>query len=224
MEIPASLTRVALAILAGAMLVASPHAQNQQQGGHPGRLFPPSDLGLLDAPDRDLWQRPDQIMDAMAIADASVVGDIGAGSGWFTIRLARRVGPRGLVYAEDVQKEMTTAISRRVGREGFNNVKPVLGLRNDPRLPAASLDAVLMVDSYHEVEDRVTMLSNLAKALKPQGRLGIIDFRLDGTGPGPAPEERVGPDVVVSDATKAGLKLIRQEPFLPYQYFLIFGK
>ena len=224
MEIPTSLTRAALAIVAGAMLVASPHAQNQQPGGHPGRLFPPSDLGLLDAPDRDLWQRPDQIMDAMAIADASVVGDIGAGSGWFTIRLARRVGPRGLVYAEDVQKEMTTAISRRVGREGFNNVKPVLGLRNDPRLPAASLDAVLMVDAYHEVEDRVTMLSNLAKALKPQGRLGIIDFRLDGTGPGPAPEERVGPDVVVNDATKAGLKLIRQEPFLPYQYFLIFGK
>ena len=102
--------------------------RNQQQGGHPGRLFPPSDLGLLDAPDRDLWQRPDQIMDAMGIADASVVGDIGAGSGWFTIRLARRVGPRGLVYAEDVQQEMINAISRRVGREGFNNVKPVLGL------------------------------------------------------------------------------------------------
>ena len=206
-------------------LAATPQAQTQQQGGsHPARLFPPSDLGLLDAPDRDLWQRPDQIMDAMGIADASVVGDIGAGSGWFTIRLARRVGPRGLVYAEDVQKEMINAILRRVGREGFNNVKPLLGLKNDPRLPAASLDAVLMVDAYHEVEDRVTMLSNLAKALKPQGRLGIVDFRLDGTGPGPAPEERVSLDVVVSDATKAGLKLIRQEPFLPYQYFLIFGK
>ena len=206
-----------------AILSASPHAQTQQQGGvH--RLFPPSDLGLLDAPDRDLWQRPDQIMDAMGIADASVVGDIGAGSGWFTIRLARRVGPRGIVYAEDVQNEMINAIQRRVGREGFNNVKAVLGLGNDPNLPAASLDAVLMVDAYHEVEDRVTMLRNLAKALKPQGRLGIVDFRLDGTGPGPAPEERVSPDVVVNDATKAGLKLIRQEPFLPFQYFLIFGK
>jgi ubiquinone/menaquinone biosynthesis C-methylase UbiE len=213
-----------LAIVAGAMLVASPQAQNQQQGGHPGRLFPPSDLGLLDAPDRDLWQRPDQIMDAMGVADASVVADIGAGSGWFTIRLARRVGPRGIVYAEDVQKEMINAISRRVGREGFNNVKAVLGSKNDPRLPAASVDAVLMVDAYHEVEDRVSMLANMAKALKPQGRLGIIDFRLDGTGPGPAPEERVSPDVVVNDATKAGLRLIRQEPFLPYQYFLIFGK
>ena len=119
---------------------------------------------------------------------------------------------------------MINAISRRVSREGFTNVKPVLGLKNDPRLAPSSLDAVLMVDAYHEVEDRVSMLSNLAKALKPQGRLGIIDFRLDGAGPGPAPEERVSPDVVVNDAKKAGLRLIREEPFLEYQYFLIFGK
>jgi predicted methyltransferase len=234
MEVPATLARTALVIFAGAILTG-PFAQShlraerdggqaQQQGGSHGRLYPPSDLGLLDAPDRDLWQRPDQIMDAMGIADASVVADIGAGSGWFTIRLARRVGPQGLVYAEDVQKEMIAAISRRVGREGFNNVRPVLGLGNDPHLPAGSLDAVLMVGVYREVEDRVSMLSNLAKALKPQGRLGIVDFRLDGTGPGPDPEERVSPDIVVNDAKKAGLRLIRQEPFLQYQYFLIFGK
>jgi ubiquinone/menaquinone biosynthesis C-methylase UbiE len=224
MEVLAALKRGGLAVIVAAILGGSLHAQSQHQGGHPGRLFPPSDLGLLDAPDRDLWQRPDQIMDALGIADASVVADIGAGSGWFTIRLARRVGPRGVVYAEDVQKEMINAIFRRVQREGFNNVKPVLGSSNDPRLPATSVDAVLMVDAYHEVEDRVTMLSNIARSLKPQGRLGIVDFRLDGTGPGPAPDERVSPDVVVNDAKKAGLKLIRQEPFLPFQYFLIFGK
>jgi ubiquinone/menaquinone biosynthesis C-methylase UbiE len=210
--------------LAGIVLVTSPSAQTQQQGGNHGRLFPPSDLGLLDAPDRDLWQRPDQIMDAMAIADASVVADIGAGSGWFTIRLARRVGPQGLVYAEDVQKEMINAISRRVSREGLGNVRPWLGQKNDPRLPPQSLDAVLIVDAYHEIENRVAVLSSLARALKPQGRIGLVDFRLDGTGPGPSPEERVSPDVVVKDAKEAGLRLVRQEPFLPFQYFLIFGK
>jgi len=235
MEVLTALTRTALAIVAGAILVATPHAQShlraerggqaQPQGGsHVVRLFPPSDLGLLDAPDRDLWQRPDQIMDALGVADGSVVADIGAGSGWFTIRLARRVGPQGLVYAEDVQTEMINAISRRVSREGLNNVRPVLGLKNDPRLPRQSLDAALMVDAYHEIENRVAVLTNLARALKPQGRIGVVDFRLDGTGPGPLIEERVSPDVVVKDATQAGLRLIRQEPFLPFQYFLIFGK
>ncbi len=163
-------------------------------------------------------------MDAMGIADASVVADIGAGSGWFTIRLARRVGPRGTVYAEDVQPEMINAISRRVQREGLTNVTPVLGRGSDPRLPAGSLNAVLVVDAYHEVEDRVTMLKNLARALKPHGRIGVVDFKLEGTGPGPSPDERVSPDVVVKDAAKAGLRLVRQELFLQYQYFLIFGK
>jgi predicted methyltransferase len=226
-EIPA-LVRDALTaslIVCALLPIDAQPGVEQRDAGH-SRLFPPSDLGLLDAPDRDLWQRPDSIMDSMGIADGSVVADIGAGSGWFTIRLARRVGPQGLVYAEDVQQEMINAISRRVNREGFNNVKAVLGTINDPKLPARSLDAALMVDSFHEVDarDRATMLANLAKALKPQGRIGIVDFRLDGTGPGPDPEERVGPDVVLTAAKEAGLKLIRQEPFLEYQYFLIFGK
>ena len=215
---------VILAAIICVFISTSPLAQTHQQGGNHGRLFPPSDLGLLDAPDRDLWQRPDQIMDALGIADASVVADIGAGSGWFTIRLARRVGPQGVVYAEDVQKEMITSLSRRVSREGLNNVRPVLGFKNDPALPPHSIDAVLVVDAYHEIENRVAVLSSLARALKPQGRIGVVDFRLDGTGPGPSPEERVSPDVVVKDAAEAGLRLIRQEPFLPFQYFLIFGK
>lgn len=218
--------RAALACLAGALLVASAFAQSPQPGGSHGRLFPPSDLGLLDAPDRDLWQRPDQIMDAMGIADASVVADIGAGSGWFTIRLARRVGPQGKVYAEDVQREMINALSHRAAREGLTNVEPVLGGEKDPSLPPNAMDAILVVDAYHEVAetDRVSMLQSLARALKPQGRLGVVDFNLEGTGPGPSRDERVNPDVVVKDAERTGLRLIRREPFLPYQYFLIFGK
>ena len=209
-------------LAAGVVLLVGSSAWSQSPSH--GRLFPPSDLGLLEAPDRDLWQRPDQVMDALGIADASVVADIGAGSGWFTIRLARRVGPQGLVYAEDVQPEMINAITRRVQREGLTNVRAVRGQNSDPRLPPRALDAILVVDAYHEVEDRVTMLKNLARALKPQGRIGVVDFKLDGTGPGPAPDERVSPDVVVRDAVKAGLRLVRQEPFLQYQYLLILGK
>jgi ubiquinone/menaquinone biosynthesis C-methylase UbiE len=195
----------------------------QQPRPH-GRLFPPQDLGLLEAPDRDRWQRPDRIMDALGIADASRVADVGAGSGWFTIRLARRVGPQGLVYAEDVQQEMLNAISRRVQREGLANVRPVLGRGADPRLPPGSLDVVMIVDAYHEIDDRVTLLSNVALSLKPQGRVGVVDFRLEGGGPGPDLDERVDPEVVVADAMRAGLRMVASETFLPFQYFLIFGK
>src|SRR5512144_557167 len=110
----------ALVVLAAVIALAG--TASAQRGRH-GRLFPPQDLGLLEGPDRDAWQKPEQIMDALAIADGSVVADIGAGAGWFTIRLARRVGPRGKVYAQDVQRQMLEAIRRRVAREGLQNVE-----------------------------------------------------------------------------------------------------
>lgn len=213
-------------LVAIAMGTVALSAQRQKSQQH-GRLFPPQDLGLLEAPDRDIWQHPDQVMDKLGVAEASVVADIGAGAGWFTIRLARRVGPNGVVYAEDVQSEMLAAIKRRVDALGLTNVKPVLGLDHDPQLPPASLDAALMVDAYHEGdvrEARVSLLRNLAKALRPNGRFGLIDFRLEGSGPGPAPEERVSPETVIAEAREAGLELVSHETFLPYQYFLIFTR
>lgn len=197
-------------------------AQNALAGRH-GRLFPPENLGLLEGPDRAAWQKPDQIMDALAIAEASVVADVGAGGGWFTVRLARRVGPNGLVYAEDVQAASLTAISRRVAAEGLANVKTVLGEGSNPRLPASTFHAVLIVDAYSEFEDRVTLLRNLAKSLRRDGRIGVVDFKLEGGGPGPPTEERVSAEAVIRDAASAGLRLLPNETSLEYQYFLIFG-
>lgn len=213
-----------LAVMAGVVLPAQGPRQRAQQHG---RLFPPQDLGLLEAPDRDIWQHPDQVMDKLGIAEASVVADIGAGAGWFTIRLARRVGPNGVVFAEDVQPEMLAAIERRVNALGLANVKRILGTDEDPQLPARSLDAALMVDAYHEGDNRearISLLRNLANALRPTGRIGLIDFRLEGSGPGPAPEERVSPETVIAEARAAGLELVSHETFLPYQYFLIFRR
>lgn len=216
----APLTAALLALAASLALSAqAPPAKSQH-----GRLFPPQDLGLLEAPDRDEWQRPHQILDALGIADASVVADVGAGSGWFTVRLARRVGPNGVVYAQDVQPEMLAAITRRVQREGMANVRPVLGRGSDPRLPAGSLDAVLIVDVVHEIDDRVTLFRNLATAVKPVGRIGVVDFRGGGAGPGPEPRDRVAPETIEEEAARAGLVLRRRETFLPFQYFLIFGR
>jgi predicted methyltransferase len=189
-----------------------------------GRLFPPQDLGLLEGPDRDAWQKPDQIMDALGIADGSTVADIGAGAGWFTIRLARRIGPNGVVYAQDVQRQMLEAIRRRVAREGLRNVETRLGVGSVPNLPERSLDAMLVVDVYPEVEDRVTFLKNLAAALKPTGRVGIVNYKPGRGGPGPAQDEgvRVASADVEEDALAAGLRVLARQT-LPYQYLLVLG-
>jgi ubiquinone/menaquinone biosynthesis C-methylase UbiE len=191
------------------------------------KLFPPLDLGLLEAPDRDQWWKPEQIMDALGIADGSIVADLGAGSGWLPIRLARRVGPNGLVYAEDIQPEMIEAINRGVKYENLTNVRTVLGSANDPRLPGG-LDAVLIVDTFHEMDDppgaAATLLRNVARSLKPQGRIGIVDFTPGGGGPGPAPEVRVAPDTVIKAAEAAGLQLLKREDVPPFLYLLVFGR
>jgi len=207
--------RLQIALLGLAMFSAPLLAQN-------ARLFPPENLGMLEGPDRDAYQRPDQIMDALQIAEGSVVADLGAGGGWFTVRLARRVGPNGKVYAEDIQYQMISVIERRVQREQLGNVVSVLGTPVDAKLPAP-IDAALMVDAYAEFEQPVALLRNIARSLKPKGTIGIVNYKKDGGGPGPPMEERVDAEKVIADAKAAGLELRKREHFLRYQYMLIFG-
>jgi predicted methyltransferase len=201
----------------------------QQPKQKPPRLFQAQDLGLLEAPDRDQWQKPDQIMDALGIAEGSVVAELGAAGGWFTLRLARRVGPNGLVYAEDIQPPMLDAISRRMQNENVSNVRTVLGAPSDPRLPAR-IDAALISDAFHEMDDPadrsviVTLLRNAGQSLKPQGRLGIVDWTPGGGGPGPAANQRADPDVIIRAARAAGLQLVSREDYPPFMYLLVFGR
>jgi predicted methyltransferase len=193
------------------------------------RLFPPQDLGLLSAPDRADWNKPDLIMDALGIADGAVVADLGAGGGWFTIQLARRIGPNGLVYAQDIQPQMIEAINRRVQQEALTNVRTVLGTPTDPQLPAG-LDAVLIVDAYREMDEpskpqvMQDLLHHIDRALKPQGRVGIVDFLPGDGGPGPAAEDRVKPETIIATMESAGLRLQTREAVPPFQYLLVFGK
>ena len=214
-------TRQHLGLVMVGLAMAGPVAPAVAQDLPHARLFPPEDLGLLEGPDRSLWQKPDEIMDALNIADGSTVADVGAGAGWFTVRLARRVGPNGRVYAEDIQQPMLDAIDYRVRREGLGNVETRLGQPEDPRLPAG-LDAVLIVDVYAEVVDPVSLLTDVAAALKPQGRLGIVDWTKEGGGPGPPMEQRVEAAQVISEAEAAGLTLLSHERFLTFQFLLVF--
>jgi SAM-dependent methyltransferase len=212
-----------------AFIDAPPPQARQQVPPNQRRLFPPQDLGLLSAPDRDDWNKPNLIMDALGIADGAVVADLGAGGGWFTIRLARRVGPNGLVFAQDIQPQMIEAINRWVQIEALSNVHTVLGTPVDTKLPAG-LDAVLIVDAYHEMDEPSRpevihdLLRSIERALKPQGRLGIVDFLPGGGGPGPAAEDRVDPAAIVASVEAAGLHLQSRETIPPFQYLLVFTK
>jgi predicted methyltransferase len=232
-----ALTASIAVVLAGVSLPAVPaapapaavQAARPTQAAKKPRLFPPQDLGLLEAPDRDDWNKPEQIMDALGIADGAAVADLGAGGGWLEIRLARRVGPNGVVYAEDIQPQMIEAINRRMQHEGLANVRTVMGTPTDPHLPTG-LDAVLIVNAYHEMDDPahpdviLTFLRNVARSLKPQGRLGVADFLPGGGGPGPAAEDRVNPTTVSRAAENAGFKLQTDEVVPPFQFVLVFTK
>jgi predicted methyltransferase len=222
--------RLLIALITGLpALTAAQAPHSSQPAPKKPRLFPPQDLGLLEAPDREEWNKPDQIMDALGIADGAVVADLGAGGGWMEIRLARRVGPNGIVYAEDIQPQMIEAISRRMQHEGLSNVRTVMGTATDPRLPTG-LDAVLIVNAYHEMDDPahpdviLTFLRNVARSLKPQGRLGVADFLPGSGGPGPAAEDRVNADTVIRAAESAGFKLQTRELVPPFQFMLVFTK
>jgi predicted methyltransferase len=194
-----------------------------------GRLFGTQDLGLLETPDREQWQKPDQIMDARGVAEGSKVAELGAAGGWFTLHLAERVGPNGRVYAEDIQRAMLDGITRRMLSENLTNVTTVLGTPSDPHLPPG-LDAALISDAFHEMDVRedpkqvVTLLRNVARSLKPQGRLGIVDWTPGNGGPGPAADHRVNPDRVIEAANAAGLHLIKREDFPPFVFLLVLGR
>jgi predicted methyltransferase len=193
------------------------------------RLFQPQDLGLLEAPDRDQWNKPDQVMDALGVAEGSIVAELGAAGGWFTLQLARRVGPNGRVYAEDIQPAMLEAINRRMQKENVSNVTTVLGTPSDPRL-SGGIDAALISDAFHEMDDPtdrtiiVTLLRNVGLSLKPQGRLGIVDWTPGAGGPGPAADQRADPGVIIRAARAAGLRLISREDYPPFVYLLVFGR
>ena len=193
----------------------------------PGRLFPPTDLSVLESPDRAAWQKPDLIMDALRIAYGATVADVGAGSGYFTVRLARRVGPNGVVYAEDIQQPMLESIKRRVSREGLKNVVTRLGTATNANLPKRALDAVLVVDVYTtevgEGASRIRLLQHLADTLKPQGRIGIVNYTPGEGGPGPEPQQRLARAVVESEVATAGLRVLDRVT-LPFQYLLVVGR
>ena len=222
--------RISVSLLACALLISGHPSVAQQRGVHPvsGRVFalPMSVEGAawLDRRERELEEDPDLAMRLIRVQRGSTVADIGAGSGYFTLRLARAVGAQGTVYATDIQQGMLDLLQTKVARAKLANVVPVLGTIDDPRLPAGSIDLALMVDVYHEFSQPQRMLHRIREALKPGGRLVLLEYR------GEDPDVPILPD---HKMTKAQVKLeVEHEGFeqsrvyddLPRQHLIVFTK
>lgn len=192
-----------------------------------GKNGNPADLkaysaSLLD-PKRDAWQMPAEVVKALGLKPGQVACDVGAGPGYFTLRLAEAVGPEGRVYAVDVEQQLLATLRDRAGKAKLKNVVPVLGQPDDPLLQPGSCDVVLIVDTFHHFPDGVAYLWRLTSALKPGGRIVNVDFQKRETPVGPPVAHRVSREEFLAFAASAGLVPVAEETFLPHQYLIALG-
>jgi SAM-dependent methyltransferase len=219
-----TLKRLLFALLVSSQILLSVSAQSSTQAPaaadeHRKTSEPyTGDLSIFDSPGRDERLQINRVMDILGVTVGKTVADIGAGSGWFTVRAARRVGEAGLVYAVDINQESIRYIDNRVRKEKLHNVRTILGKPDNPLLPAAAVDAVLLLKTYHEVAEPVALLRNLRPSLRPGAKVGIIDRNGNGEDHG------VGLEVVLQEATQAGYRLLLQYDFVKgdkMDYFLV---
>ncbi len=174
---------------------------------------------VFDDPKRDAWQKPHEVIQALALEPDAVIADVGSGTGYFAVRLANMV-PKGRVYGVDVEPDMVKYLAERAKREKRDNVVAVAAAPDDPRLPEKA-DLILMVDVFHHIGDRARYFRNLRASLKPGGRIAIIDFRMDSP-EGPPKAARIAPQRVIAELNGAAYRLAKEHEFLPNQYFLVF--
>ncbi len=176
-----------------------------------------------DNPERDAWQKPAAVIASLKLGRAARVADLGAGTGYFTVRLARAV-PQGFVWGVDVEPQMVRYLGQRAAREGLKNVRGVVASASDARLPEP-VDLVFVCDTYHHIGDRVAYFKRLAPRLKPGGRLVVVDFKAGKLPVGPPEGSRVAPPALERELTAAGYRrLALDEKTLPYQYIASYGR
>ena len=180
-------------------------------------------IASLEDPARDAYQKPAEVLQALALRPGEVVADIGAGSGYFTLRFARAVGETGRVYAVDVSPDMVRHLNRRLRDAGVRNVVPILSDPNDPLLPDASVDRFVIVNTWHHIEDQPKYLGLLKRMLKPGGQVVHIDFQKRDLPVGPPVDMKIAREDLVKQMETAGFRLSAEHGFLPYQYFLVFS-
>ncbi|MFL5412994.1 MAG: class I SAM-dependent methyltransferase [Myxococcales bacterium] len=207
-----------MTLLALSLLLMAPHPHEHQHGKHGNPEDVDSYIARMEEPGRAAWQKPDEVLKALGLAQGQVVCDIGAGPGYFALRAAR-LGTQ--VFAVDVEPRILQALQKRIAKSGLRTVTPVLGLDDDPLIPERACDLVLVVDTYHHFPDGPAYLQRLARSLKPGGRIANIDFHKRELPVGPPVQHKVTRDDFLRDAQAAGLELDKEYDFLPYQYFLV---
>jgi SAM-dependent methyltransferase len=201
-------------------LAAQTGTQTQPQPARKTSQPYKGDLSIFESKDRDEKLQVQRVMDILHIRPGANVADIGAGSGWFSVRAAKRAAPGGTVYAEDINPDSIAYVNNRVHRENIPNVKTVLGSEDDPKLPESSIDAVLVMKTYHEIARPMLLLQNLKKSLRGGARIGIIDKN------GSGEDHGIARDVVIQEMSRAGYSLLEQYDFVKgdgQDYFLVFG-
>lgn len=183
---------------------------------------PKAYIAMLDDPKRDEYQKPHEAITALKLKEGEVVADIGAGSGYFTFRLAHHVGDTGRVYAVDVGPEMVVHLNRRIRDLNLKNVVSILAAPDDPLLADASIDRFFICDTWQHIEKHDHYLALLKKMLKPGGEIVMVDFKKAETPVGPPLEMRIDRADLVKELEKNGFKVAAEHTFLPYQYFIVF--
>lgn len=194
----------------------------------PSRVLRPEMAGILLSDGREALERPSETLDRLQLMDGDIVADLGAGNGWYSLRLAERIAPHGVVFAVDVQEGMLDLLRGRMEEAGARNVYPVLGTATDPNLPPGKIDWVLLVDAYHEFSDPEAMLERIREALAPDGRVALSEYRaeqdLDAI-PLPIPRDhRMTVDQILSEWLPAGFRVVERIEVLPAQHLFIFER
>ncbi len=181
-------------------------------------------IASFENPERASWQKPDEIVAALKLKKGDVVADIGAGTGYFSRRFAKAVGPQGKVYAVDISADVFEYLKQEAEKQQLNNIETVVSRVDDPLLPKDTVDLAFFCDVTHHVANRVQFYKKLGLALKKKGRMAIIDYPPDSPRKPHKPEELVPQSQVIAEAREAGFKLVHEYRFLPRQYFLLFQK
>jgi ubiquinone/menaquinone biosynthesis C-methylase UbiE len=188
------------------------------------QVMGPGGLDWLDRPERENEERPEVVIDAMKLQDGEVVADLGAGSGYFAFRMAPKVGKTGKVLAVDIQDEMIETLRRRAAERGITNVEEVKATETDPRLPAGSVDVVLMVDVYHELAYPFEVMTKVREALKPGGRVVFVEYRKEDPSIRIKEVHKMSLDQLTEEMNVVGLAHVRTVESLPSQHIVIFQK